>query len=275
MAEYSYNGWLASANPKDFGGLQKLVVAGEDFAPGVRAGDVHTVLEYVAQQLHARVEPVHKPGWHEQDDWGYSYRKNRNANNLSCHASGTAIDFNATRHPNGKRHTFSVEQVAEIRRILAEVNNVVKWGGDFSGTADEMHFEISGTVTEVARAAEKIRGHGQVPARKKKDHSMQNFPMNPTGDQYYVFRLNCPVGVASAVTARAFLSASVLGPQPGHVKVWFQSDRGGISATEFTIDFQDGRSERKWVELPDGTTTLNIHYRMPDGGVLTLETMGK
>ena len=58
MAEYSYNGWPASKNPADFGGLEKLVVAGESFMPGVRAGDVATVLRYVAEQMHRRVEPV-------------------------------------------------------------------------------------------------------------------------------------------------------------------------------------------------------------------------
>lgn len=157
MAEYSYNGWRASKNPKDFGGLAKLVVAGEQFTPGVRAGVVHTVLGYVANQLHRRVEPIVKAGWHQADDWGYAYRQNRNANNLSCHASGTAIDYNATRHPNGKRGTFSASQVAEIRKILREVNNVVRWGGDFTGTPDEMHFEINANFAKVREAARKVR----------------------------------------------------------------------------------------------------------------------
>jgi hypothetical protein len=158
VAEYSYNGWLASKNAADFGGLEKLVVAGESFAPGVRAGDVHTVLEYVATQLHLRVEPVVRDDWHQADDWGYSYRRNRNANNLSCHSSGTAFDYNATRHPNGKANTFSYIQVKEIRKILVEVDNVVKWGGDFSGTKDEMHFEICKDQAAVARVAARLRG---------------------------------------------------------------------------------------------------------------------
>jgi murein L,D-transpeptidase YcbB/YkuD len=87
----SYNGWPASPNPADFGGLEKLIVAGESFAPGVRAGDVHAVFQYVAEQLHARVEPVVRADWHQADDWGYSYRANvNNPSTLSCHASGTA-----------------------------------------------------------------------------------------------------------------------------------------------------------------------------------------
>ena len=34
--------------------------------------------------------------------WGYEFRANvNNPSQLSCHASGTAIDYNANRHPNG------------------------------------------------------------------------------------------------------------------------------------------------------------------------------
>lgn len=164
--ETSYNGWTASANSADFGGLTKLIVAGEEFAPGVRAGDVHTVLEYVAQQFHSRVEPLIFKSWHEADDWGYNYRTNRNANNLSCHASGTAIDCNATRHPNGKAGTFTKAQDVEIVRILSEVDNVVRWGGLFVETKDEMHFEISGTPAAVKRVAERLR------ARKAKEEDV-------------------------------------------------------------------------------------------------------
>lgn len=156
--ETSYNGWTASPRPADFGGLTKLVVAGEEFAPGVRSGDVFTVLQWVAEQMHRRVEPIYAPGWHEADDWGYNYRQNRNASNLSCHASGTAIDYNATRHPNGKRGTFALAQVAEIRRILLEARGTVQWGGNFGGTADEMHFEIAGNWLEVRDFANWIRG---------------------------------------------------------------------------------------------------------------------
>ena len=154
----SYNGWPASRNPADFGGLAKLVVAGEPFAPGVRAGDVHTVLQYVAEQLHARVEPVVRDDWHQADDWGYAYRPNvNNPSQLSCHSSGTAIDYNATRHPNGKAGTFTADQVATIRRILNEVDNVVRWGGDFRGTVDAMHFEIIAPPAEVARVVNRLR----------------------------------------------------------------------------------------------------------------------
>jgi murein L,D-transpeptidase YcbB/YkuD len=163
----SYNGWPASPNPADFGGLEKLIVAGESFAPGVRAGDVHAVFQYVAEQLHARVEPVVRADWHQADDWGYSYRANvNNPSTLSCHASGTAIDYNSTRHPNGKRGTYSAEQVVTIHRILAEVNDVVRWGGSFTGTPDEMHFEINGNAAAVKAVADRLRTPASAPKAK-------------------------------------------------------------------------------------------------------------
>jgi hypothetical protein len=157
----SYNGFKASPHPADFGGLDNSFVPGTSvkLAPGVRAGDVATVLFYVAAQLDARVED----GDQGTDEWGYSYRASKNsASLLSCHSSATAFDWNAMRHPNGKRGTFSKAQVATIRAILAEVDNIVYWGGDAwgNGTPDEMHFEIAeGTTLEkVAEVATKIRG---------------------------------------------------------------------------------------------------------------------
>jgi hypothetical protein len=135
----------------------------------VRAGDVATVLFYVAAQLEKRVErgELYKEG----DEWGFCFRPNRNAHNLSCHASGTAFDWNATRHPNSRhdvtRRNYSDDQVREIRRILAEVDGVVAWGGDFHKVTDAMHFEISGTEAEVARVAAKLRGDKPKPPAPK------------------------------------------------------------------------------------------------------------
>jgi hypothetical protein len=167
----SYNGWSASPRPADFGGLAAVSVAGETFSPGVRAGDVAVVFQYLAEQLHARVEPIVRADWHQADDWGYSYRENRNAANLSCHASGTAIDYNATRHPNGKRGTFTAAQRKTIEDILRDLRGTVEWGGHFTGTADEMHFEIAGNASQVADIARSIRderarnSHPSAPAQ--------------------------------------------------------------------------------------------------------------
>jgi hypothetical protein len=155
----SYNGWEASQSPTKIG-IVPLIVDGVNFAPGCKSGPVHTVLSHVAHRLITEVEPA------GEGCWGFAYRRNRNADNLSCHASGTAFDFNAPKHPNGKRGTFTPAQVVKIEEILDEAG-VVAWGGHFHGTPDEMHFEIHGTPAEVGAAAKRLQAKASRPAPTK------------------------------------------------------------------------------------------------------------
>ncbi len=146
----SQNGWMASTDKAAIG-IANPSVSGVDFPNGVRGGDVQVVLMYVAGRFHATVEALHD-GW----CWGYAYREIEGSSSLSNHASGTAIDLNAPRHPMGKAGTFTAAQVAAIRMILAFLEGVVRWGGDYSGRKDEMHFEIHADADAVARIARKV-----------------------------------------------------------------------------------------------------------------------
>lgn len=176
MSETSYNGWPASTDRTAIG-VKPFAVAGIDFPGGVRAGDASAVLRYVASQWHRRVEPLASPGC-----WGYSYRQNRNANNLSCHSSGTAIDINAPKHPNGVEATSNMSrgQIAEVHEILREIgelSEVVHWGGDWHRTLgltpDPMHFEIHDHDTaKLARVAARIRALSQPPAKETRDMAL-------------------------------------------------------------------------------------------------------
>lgn len=159
----SYNGWFASPNLKTrviepVKGCKLRVLDNQNVA------DVFT---YLVQQFHKRVDDVTKP--HPADDWGFAYRPNRNANNLSCHASGTAIDLDATEHPNGvsTSRTFSPAQIAEVHEILRELDGVLRWGGDYTNTADAMHFEVivkPGKLQEVGRKIRRGELAGQAQA---------------------------------------------------------------------------------------------------------------
>ena len=150
------NGWPADPTRATIVGL---TVCGVNFPGGVRGGDVETVLGYVAGQVHRRVHSL-TPGW----CWGYSYRDVRGSSDLSNHAGGYAIDVDAPSHPLGAVGTFSPAQVATIHAILAEVDQVVRWGGDYSGRKDEMHFEIVGSPAQVAATAARLRGVPAPPA---------------------------------------------------------------------------------------------------------------
>lgn len=146
MTLFSGNGYVASPYPADIG-IVPMTVAGVTFQ--VAGGDVLTVLQYVVEQVNARVEPLVSGG-------GYSFRANVNdPSSLSNHASGTAIDYNPEQHPNATTttSTWTQTQIAEIELILAETSGAVRWGGDYNNTPDSMHFEINVGVVQLAAAA--------------------------------------------------------------------------------------------------------------------------
>ena len=92
---------------------------------------------YVAEQFNTRVEKLDPA----LGIYGYARRANVNSPGVwSEHASATAIDLNAVRHPNGRSGTFTSKQVREIEKIISEVGgpSVVRWLKSY----DEMHFEI-------------------------------------------------------------------------------------------------------------------------------------
>lgn len=158
----SYNGWAASPDPAAIGinrGWEPI--PGFDFPGGIKGGDVEVVMTYLVQQLDARVEPIEM--YPAGDEWGYAFRDSVNNpdgddDEMSCHASGTAIDYNATRHPNGQGGTWTAAQRREIDQILkVELGGVVKNLTDF----DEMHFEIKGTAAQVKAVADRLRNQTQ------------------------------------------------------------------------------------------------------------------
>jgi len=143
----SQNGWSAN---------DRSVIASYQLPGGkvaMRKGDVSVVLIWVAQRFHESVEKLVWPG-----NWGYAERPIRgSATTLSNHSSGTALDLNAPRHPLAKVGTFNAAQVRAVRSILDYCEGVVRWGGDYSGRKDEMHFEINANAAAVRRIADKIR----------------------------------------------------------------------------------------------------------------------
>ncbi len=133
-------------------------IPGTNTRVNVADGDAGDVLMHVLGQVNSRVENVDMDSdAGEHDDWGYAHRNVRGSGDISNHASATAVDVNATRHVLGATGTFNQTQVDEIHNILGEVDNVVRWGGDYTGRHDEMHFEIVGTPEEVHQVAERLR----------------------------------------------------------------------------------------------------------------------
>jgi hypothetical protein len=146
----SQNGWPVDES----GTLQdRTLIEGVKFPNGVRAGDVRVIFEHLVHRLHTEVERI-IPG----ACWGWFVKTIEGSTSISNHASGTAVDFNATRHPLGVPNTFTSKQQAKIRAILADLDGVVRWGGDYTGRPDDMHFEIVKGAAAVRALASKLRG---------------------------------------------------------------------------------------------------------------------
>lgn len=147
----SQNGWSAN----DITKTQVYEVPGTTLRIRLRKGDAGFLLVNLTSWFHSAVEPIDEG---QLDDWGYAERTVRGSTtSVSNHASGTAIDLNALRHPLGVRNTFTDEQERRIRARLRLYEGCIRWGGDYQNRPDEMHFEIVRSPAEVARVAAKLR----------------------------------------------------------------------------------------------------------------------
>jgi len=138
----SQNGWPASKDPDEIDIVNKRIVGTSRKLKVARP--VAPLLIAFATDFHNQVEPIDEGQW---DEWGYAYRDVRGGTTLSNHASGTAIDLNATKHPLGKENTFTEEQSRTIRRLCRKYG--LRWGGDYQNRKDEMHFEVVMNAAQV------------------------------------------------------------------------------------------------------------------------------
>lgn len=96
------------------------------------------VLRDFTRWFDRNIEPISRGG---ADDWSWSpVRTNKLGPSISNHASGTAVDLNATLHPLGERNTFTREQRVKILRKVNSYKGHLRWGGTYR-TPDDMHFE--------------------------------------------------------------------------------------------------------------------------------------
>jgi hypothetical protein len=146
----SQNGWTASADPKEIG-------IGLFAVPGTKiklrcAKLVAPLLVTFAAEFHQHIEPIDEG---QLDDWGYCFRNTRGSiDKLSNHASGTAIDLNATKHPLGHAGTFTPMQTVLIEALCKKYG--LTWGEKWK-RPDGMHFEISLNPAKCAELIEKLK----------------------------------------------------------------------------------------------------------------------
>ena len=148
--EFSDNGWVASADRNAIK-VKSFTVPGTKRKMALNA-DCAPILIAFCAEFHEKVERIDDG---QLDDWGYAYRAVRGkTTGLSNHASGTAIDLNAPRHPLGKSNTFTDAQEVIIRKLSKKYG--IRWGGDYKTRKDEMHWEIVETPAQVKARIQKM-----------------------------------------------------------------------------------------------------------------------
>lgn len=162
----SQNGYPALAADSDLLYTWTIPTNDGDVRIRIRHGSAGFLLALWLMWYANHIEPV---AGGVLDDWGYAYRPIRGSETgLSNHASGTAIDVNATRHPLGKVGTLGFKVTLRTkagRRTFIAINRIrarlrfafkgtIRAGADYHGRKDEMHYEL---VVPLAAAEQRAR----------------------------------------------------------------------------------------------------------------------
>jgi len=145
----SYNGWPASKDQAEIG-IKSYPVPGTLIK--LRCAEkVTPLLVGFAAEFHNLIEPLDVGAL---DDWGYAYRDVRGVpGKLSNHASGTAIDLNAIKHPLKSINTFDAAKVPMLKALCKKY--ALTWGGEWT-RPDPMHYEVSINEAKVAALITKL-----------------------------------------------------------------------------------------------------------------------
>ena len=102
-------------------------------------------------------ETIEKVAGRVLDDWGWAKMRyvRGSTDDITNHASGTAIDLNAIRHPLG-RLTLKAWQKVKIRARLLLFAGCLRGGLDYAHRKDEMHYEINKPMASVERTARRL-----------------------------------------------------------------------------------------------------------------------
>jgi hypothetical protein len=88
--------------------------------------------------------------------WGYSCRAIAGSSNASNHSWGLAVDINAPTNP------YTTPLKTDMPRWMPQLweSYGFRWGGNYSGRKDAMHYEFMGSVSEAATQTAKARANG-------------------------------------------------------------------------------------------------------------------
>lgn len=160
MGDISQNGW-GVIDQADSKYLHNWLIGARTgpFNLLLHRGPAGFILAHYALWYAEMVEPVAGKG----DDFGWSLREIPGTNTWSNHASGTAMDLNASKHPSGVKGTLTATQADQIRKHLAGLYaEMIHWGGDYiHAPIDEMHYEIAVGRADAISLCDVLDGTGR------------------------------------------------------------------------------------------------------------------
>lgn len=151
----SQNGWPVATSTT---GLVRFTAGGRSW--WAANADIATIAAYVIEWFAEHVERLDVG---QLDDWSWAERPIGGSTETSNHASATAWDLNATRHPRGVRGTFTRAQVKAFDLFLAGLRTArgtlaIRWGEHYiHAPTDGMHIEINCSPAEARVLAAAIR----------------------------------------------------------------------------------------------------------------------
>lgn len=146
MADASSRGW-GKGWPTPRYSSMKLVTAG-----GIKVTVHKDLAPLIGDLLDRTMRGGYKlvSGW----CWGYSNRPIAGTSTPSNHSWGLAVDLNAPTNPMmSPLRTDMPRWMVEMWKDLG-----FRWGGDYTGRKDAMHFEFMGTPADATRLAPKPGG---------------------------------------------------------------------------------------------------------------------
>ncbi|MEV0113263.1 hypothetical protein AB0H77_08430 [Streptomyces sp. NPDC050844] len=159
----SRTGWEMERVADDGGNIFTRPVPGTPLAGvAVRMGDVETLLVHVIRRFHYEIDTLRKGdviGWRKPG----SVHKGLPEGNQ---ASGTAAQIRPGHYPRGAKGGFFPHQLTVIRDVLAELDGVVRWGGD-DPKPDESLFciDVRPGDDRLTKAAAKLRDWSEEPSK--------------------------------------------------------------------------------------------------------------
>ncbi|MER7665815.1 hypothetical protein [Streptomyces sp. NPDC096193] len=158
----SLNGWVMEERADDVSTVWTRPVPGTGLTVATRIGDVETVLVHLLRRHHYEIDelrPGDVTGWHHPSGFDPAAA----ASNL---ASGTALRIRPGHYPAGTTGGWYPDQLTVVRDILAELDGVVRWGGD-DKQPDESLFsiDVAPGSPRLRRLAAELRGWREHPGR--------------------------------------------------------------------------------------------------------------